>query len=274
MSQNSHQLLLFFADQTSHETALRALLELRREAPERSAPFQAQLGVELNELWTENWFNQQFSAQPEFLRLDFDTSTSAPLPLQLLGQLFQGALRAAVVEVFYDQVGETQRYHFSAGKLVNRDAFYLAEPEAGRAVDGQLPEPDEGECIEVAKPTSLKQLLAEQKSEAKQRDETVQAFIELAKVSRETGSNPLEVVQVVMVLGGLAKGLLQAFVFTLVTVLLFKGVWLWIGLGLVLAVVLPLYYATQANKPFTADDNDSHDNADSDETPEQEQPAC
>jgi hypothetical protein len=274
MSQNTHQLLLFFADQARHETAVRAVLELRRGDLERSAALQAQLGIDLTSLWTDTWFNHEFSAQADFLRLTFDTSTSAPLPLQLLAQLFQGGLRAAVVEVFYDQVGETQRYHYLAGKQVNREPFYQSEPQAGQVVDAQLGEPDEDDCcVTVAKPVSLKQLLAEQKSEAKQRDEAVQAFVELAKLSRETGSNPLAVVQGVMVIGGLAKGLLQALAFTVVTVLLFKGFWLWMGAGLLLAVALPLYHANQANKPFDSNSNDSADDS-TDDNDQQEQLPC
>ena len=37
------------------------------------------------------------------------------------------------------------------------------------------------------------------------------------------------------------KGVFIAVVFTLVTVLLFEGLWLWIGIGVVLLIVLPLW---------------------------------
>ena len=53
------------------------------------------------------------------------------------------------------------------------------------------------------------------------------------------------------------KGLLQAFVFTVLAVLLFKGFWLWLGLGLVLAVVLPLYYMLSEYKAIKGDDDSS-----------------
>src|SRR6218665_1638376 len=248
MSQNTDHLLLFFADQTRHETAVRAVLELSRGELARSAELQAQLGIDLTTPWTERWFNQDFSAQPEFLRLSFDTSSSEALPLQLLTQLFQGGLRAAVLEVFHSQVCETERHYFHAGHRVSPEAFYQAEPEIGQVVEAQLGEDEEDFTGEFAEPASLKQLLAEQKANTKLRDETVQAIVELADISRKTGSNPLDVARSVLVLRGLLKGVLQALAFTLVTVLLFKGLWLWIGLGVVLLVALPLYYASQANK--------------------------
>jgi hypothetical protein len=40
-------------------------------------------------------------------------------------------------------------------------------------------------------------------------------------------------------------------------VLLFKGFWLWLGLGLVLAVVLPLYYMLSEYKTLKGDNDDS-----------------
>ena len=76
---------------------------------------------------------------------------------------------------------------------------------------------------------------------------------------RTSGTSPVQgLIAVVLLRAGL-KGLLQAFFFTVVTVLLFKGFWLWLGLGLVLAVVLPLYYMLSEYKDIKGDDDDDSD---------------
>ncbi|MNV89603.1 hypothetical protein D3C71_1839120 [compost metagenome] len=75
----------------------------------------------------------------------------------------------------------------------------------------------------------------------------------------KSGTSPVKGLIAVLLLRAGLKGLLQAFVFTVVTVLLFKGFWLWLGLGLVLAVVLPLYYMLSEYKDLKGDDDDDNE---------------
>ena len=57
-----------------------------------------------------------------------------------------------------------------------------------------------------------------------------------------------------LVWGAIIKGVGQALIFGVVTVLLFKGMWLWISLALMLAVLLPMYYLSDI---FGSSDDDS-----------------
>ena len=50
-----------------------------------------------------------------------------------------------------------------------------------------------------------------------------------------------------------SQGGLHAGLFTLVMVLLFQGVWLWIVMGLLLLVVLPLIYAKRQLNDIVGD---------------------
>lgn len=78
----------------------------------------------------------------------------------------------------------------------------------------------------------------------------VSALLELGKAAKEIRVKPIEVVKLALVLRTVDKGLLQALTFGVVTVLLFKGLWLWIVLALLLAVILPIYHVTEVTKEF------------------------
>src|SRR5256885_16806640 len=68
-------------------------------------------------------------------RSGFDTRTTAGMPWRLLETLFQHGLQAAVLHVFYDQVGESERYHFDAGQWVSHHAWLSRYPERQVLVD-------------------------------------------------------------------------------------------------------------------------------------------
>lgn len=246
MSQNANTLLLFFQDQSAHELCVLALVNLMREDEDKARGYQERLGVDLSSSWHDDWFNHQFRAQPEFIRLDFDTSKNASLPLVLLESLFEHHLRAAVIEVFHDQVGETQRHHFLEGKLVNRDDLYRREPFVASIVSAQLDaereEGDEDTSVCVPRPVAIRRLIEEERQHAEQAKAAVEALVAVARVSRETGSNPVSVMKVGLVLWQMGKGLLHALILTVLALVFFKGFWLWIGAGLLLAVLLPLAY--------------------------------
>ncbi|MDP2768925.1 MAG: hypothetical protein Q8O81_03715, partial [Giesbergeria sp.] len=95
---------------------------------------------------------------------------------------------------------------------------------------------------------------AQRKREAQ---EAVEAFVGLAKAMGKSGTSPVQGLIAVLLLRAGLKGLLHAVVVTVAAVLLFKGFWLWMGLGLVLAVVLPLYYMLSEYKDVKGDDDDS-----------------
>lgn len=263
MSQNANTLLLFFSDKTRHEHCVLALHHLVREDDEASRPFQHKLGVDFSTPWQDEWFNQQVTATPRYIRVDFDSATSAGAPYALLRALFASGLKAAVYEVFHDQVGETQGFHFMADKLVSRGDWFAAMPELTDLVVEAMGAEDEGaddadaddgatddhDCsVAVGKPVPIQKLIDDEQRRAKEAEALVEGIVALGKAARETGANPLELAKGALVVGGLIKGVVQALVFTVVTVLLFKGVWLWIGIGVVLLVVLPLWYAGTASR--------------------------
>lgn len=252
MSQNSNTLMLFFKDQTQHENCVLAIVNLMRGDDAKSQEWQERLGVNLSSHWHQDWFNHEFRAQPEFIKLTFDSSTSCPLPLQLLLSLFEHGLRAAVVEVFHGQVGETERRHFLAGMQVSREELNRHEPSLQQVIVREMGDGDDLNAC-VNQPIPLSRIIDdERRSEARAR-ETVEGIVTLAKAARESGATPIQLMKGVLMLWAIGKGLLHAVIFTVVALLLFKGVWLWIGLGLLLAVALPLVYALQASSQFGGD---------------------
>lgn len=129
MSQNAHTLHLFFDDAIKLKTAQLVYQYLVADNTEQAQRWAGELGVaNLDDLWDGEWFNQQVAAKPTHLLLCFDTGTHDGLPLCALETLFAHGLRAAVLEVFYDQVGETERMHFDQGQWVARKAFLAPTP--------------------------------------------------------------------------------------------------------------------------------------------------
>lgn len=278
MSQNAHTLHLFFEDAIKLKTAQLAFQYLAADNTEEARRWAAMLGVEdLEALWDPEWFNQQVTAARTHLLLCFDTGTSGDLPLRALETLFAHGLQSAVLEVFYDQVGETERMHFDQGRWVSRKDFFGAHPEWGTVVEpveahstagegdsgAALGEEEEGDryaCSkDPAKPIGVTQLRQQEARRKKEAEEAAQAFIDMARAMGKTGKSPVQGLVAVLLLRAGFKGLVQAIVFTVVTILLFKGFWLWLGLGLVLAIVLPLYYMLSECKDIHGDDDGEDD---------------
>ena len=270
MSQNTHTLHLFFQDPVKLKLAQLIYRYLATGHTEQAQRWADRLGAsDLHALWDAQWFNQEVFARPDHLTLRFDTGTSDDLPLHALETLFAHGLQAAVLEVFYDQVGETERMHFDAGQWVSRQAFIqknpqwlpVVEPQAGRDEAGDASEGDEdadyGCSKDPATPLSVAQLRKQEAQRKREAQEAVEAFVGLAQAMGKSGTSPVQGLIAVLLLRAGLKGLLQAFVFTVPAVLLFKGFWLWLGLGLVLAVVLPLYYMLSEYKTLRGGDDDS-----------------
>lgn len=270
MSQNAHTLHLFFEDPIRLKYAQLVYQYIAEGNTAEATRWAGKLGVDLADLWDGEWFNQQVTAAPSYLQLNFDTGTSDPLPLSPLAALFGHGLQAAVLDVFYDQVGETQRMYFDKGLWVPRQYFLALYPQLQSIVE-PAHDPDDGDepgeraaadAHDPAKPMSVDRLLKEEAKKRKEAQEAAEAFVEIAKSMGKNGvKNTVDGVIGVLVLGSALKGLLHAAVFTVVTVLLFKGLWLWLGLGLLLAVVLPLFYAARTYREIKGDDDDDGDEA-------------
>lgn len=268
MSQNAHTLQLFFDNPIQQKMAQLVYQYIAAGNTGQAQRWAHELGVaSLDDLWDEAWFNPQVVAKPTHLLLCFDTGTSAGLPLRALESLFSHGLRAAVLHVFYDQVGETERMHFDQGRWVARKAFLEAHPRWRTVVEPMEPHSDgsdgadeqsapHGCSRDPAKPVSVAKLRRDEANRRKQGEEAAQAFIDLARTMGKSGQSPVQGLMAVLLLRAGLKGLLHAVVFTVITVLLFKGLWLWLGLGLVLAITLPLFYMQREHKDLQGDAED------------------
>ena len=266
MSQNAHTLHLFFDNAIQLKTAQLTYQYLAADNIEEAQRWAGKLGVhDLDALRDPEWFNLQVAAAPTHLVLYFDTGTSGALPLRALETLFAHGLQSAVLEIFYDQVGETERMHFDQGAWVSRKAFMDAHPPWRAVVE---PAPGEGEEEEgaedrygcskdPAKPLPVAKLRQQEEKRKREAQEAAEAFVEMARAMGKGGKSPVQGLVAILLLRAGFKGLLQAIAFTVVTILLFKGFWLWLGLGLVLAVVLPLYYMVREYRDIHGDDGDS-----------------
>lgn len=265
MSQNAHTLHLFFEDPIRLKYAQLVYQYIADGNTAEATRWATKLGVALADLWDAEWFNQRVTAAPGYLQLNFDTGTSDPLPLSPIAALFGHGLQSAVLDVFYDQVGETQRMHFDKGQWVLRSYFLALYPHLQSVVE-PAHDPDDGDepgdraaadAHDPAKPISVDRLRKDEAKKRKEAQEAAEAFVEFAKAMGKNGAkSTMDGVIGVVLLGSALKGLLHAVVFTVATVLLFKGLWLWLGLGLVLAIALPLYYATRTHSELKGDDGD------------------
>lgn len=253
MSQNSHTLILIFNDQASHEACVLAFHHLQRGNPAQSEPYQQRLGGELSTLWRDKWFNHEFKATPDFMMIGYDCSVHDEPPYALLRDLFKAGLAAAAVEVFHDQVGEYQREHFLDGKLVDSSQLLQARPEMAALMEAEFAELDDLDDVNrtVVDAVALQTLIDDEQRRRKEAQEMVGALLSLTRGAREAGVNPIELAKSAVLIGSLVRGLIHALLFTVVCVLLFKGLWLWIGLGVVMCVILPLKYMAQSNREMS-----------------------
>lgn len=251
MSQNAHTLHLFFDEPLQAKVCHLMLHHLCAGNPEKARRLANDLGgINIDALWNpEEFFNGSVEKCEPGLLLKFDSSTREGVALRLLETLFAHGLRSAVAEVFYDQSGETERMHFEKGLWVSRQAFYERNPTLHDVVNGPRDASESGDEGEDStdgtrnprKPTPIAKLRAQQEEQERQGQEAAEAVMDLFKGMREAGVSPAKGVVSLLLLRAGFKGLMQAVLFTVVTVLLFKGFWLWMGLGLALMVALPLY---------------------------------
>jgi hypothetical protein len=166
-----------------------------------------------------------------------------------------------VLHVFYDQVGESERYHFDAGQWVSHHAWLARYPERQVLVDpdaevyprpGQEEGNDGTSLSNPAQPMAIRQLRERDQERDRQAQESVQALLETMASLRNSGVSPVDGIAGLFMLRAGFRGLCEAVAFTVVAALAFrgKGLWLWLALGLVLAVVLPLYRMASARREF------------------------
>ena len=243
MSQNAHRLLLVFDDEQVQKNCLLMLLRLNESKFDHAAFFADKLGIDISHAWQEDWFNQDIKARPEYLRVDYDSSTGYDMPLDVLQQFFGCGLRGAALEVFYDQVGEYSQCFFANGMLVEKETLLSEVPQFHDLVQTHFEcDAEDLEQDGYARPTSIEDLIATKEKQLEDAQEFAGAIIDMFKKAREDGTSPMELIKGAMALHSIIKGVLYAVGFGVVTVLLFKGVWLWITLSILLVFILPIWF--------------------------------
>lgn len=254
MSQNYHTLLLFFKNETHYKSCLHVLNNLKsgRQAGDEGV---VEEWVEMfSPLWNNDWFNASVVPTPKYICLSYETSTRYGLPLKLLKQLFEVELRAACLEVFYDQVGEYEHFYFFDNKIVDKDEMFKRFKLIPELVREQFQvDPYQQADNGYDKPEKIKRLIADEEKALKDVRESVDGLMEIMKSSNETGVNPVRMMRSALVLRAAGKGFLHAVGFGVFTVLLFKGVWLWTILTLILIVLLPVIYINKVTKDLDED---------------------
>ncbi len=254
MSQNSHSLVLFYDDTKKHQFSLLTFWKLKSNDKLAAKQYATKLGLTLSDEWIDNWANLSVDATPDYICINFDTSISESLPLNELEQLFNCGLTSAVIDTFNDQVGESTRHHFHQAKLVNQNFLYQANQRIAACIEKLLENADEESIVSVKKPITITELIKKEQQRLDDANEMIKTMLELGKASKESGTNPLELAKSVLLIRALIKGAVQAIIYLVVTILLFKGFWLWLVSGLLLLIILPLYHAGQVSKEFSDDE--------------------
>ena len=263
MSQNAHTLLLFFNEEKSYRKCQKILKYLEADRAMKAAQHSEEWGVDLPNAWNDDWFNHNVTSTSKFIRVYYETSTSYDLPLALLQQLFDVGLRVACLDVFYDQVGETGQFYFLEGQLVSKKALLekyglmqdILDQEFGSEVDAS-------DSNGYKTPRTISKLLEDKQLQESESKEMLDSMLELARTVRETGQLPSEIYEearAALVLRALIKGVLQSVAFGVVTILLFKGVWLWIGLSIILLIILPLIYVNKVAEEYPLEDEEDEE---------------
>lgn len=200
MSQDSHTLHLQFNDaapQRLFERWLAAYVGSDVEAQQR---WGRMLGLQGDELAADEWFNVEHAVDGVCLVVNYDTRTSGGPPLRLLERLYARRLLGGVVlSTFHDQVGESSAMLFDAGQHVGPEHLRTRRPELAPVIDalGEVMEEDEeGEVVYAPKsPQPIAALIEARERDRRQAEEAVEAMRDLFKTARETGTNPLELLQ-------------------------------------------------------------------------------
>jgi len=276
MSQNSQSLLLFFDDPKLRERSERLLEALKEVDPDSSECYVVEANDEFASLlaacWQSEWFNTSYERNARCLSLNYDSRTGEGVPLALLHAWFEQGLSAAVLEIFFDQVGELKRYHFVDDALVSKSVLEEVYPQWIETIAEMLPlrsngdygedadedevdeEADDDYCVTPSAPITLSRLIADEQARAEKAKALVAEITNFTQLAAETGTPALSLMRSALVMRCILKGAFHALLFTLVMVLLFQGMWLWIVMGLLLLVALPLIYGWRLLKGIGGDE--------------------
>ncbi|CAB5703767.1 Uncharacterised protein [Delftia tsuruhatensis] len=269
MSSNVHTLYLFFDTPLQLRRVQLICQYLACQSWEQAERWIHELDPQLERaaLWDDDWGNAHALGHPQHLELAFDTRTTAGMPWHLLETLFQHGLQSAVLHVFHDQVGESERYHFDGAQWIAHHAWLAKYPQRQILIDpegkiypaaGEGPGSDgkrgaDGTAFsDPAQPMALARLRERDEQREREAKESVQALLDTVASLRESGVSPVDGIVGLFVLRAGLRGLFQALAFTVVVALALRGrhLWLWLPLGLVLAVLLPLYRMARARREF------------------------
>ena len=259
MSQNAQTLLLFFdtADNLKHCFKLFKSLELGKQDLADQASLT--LGIDVNSAWNDDWFNRSVSVNSRFLRIDYDTSSGYGIPLHVLDKLFGVGLKLACLEIFFDQVGEFSQHYFQHGKQISPQKFCIKNLELAKIINEEFAcNPDDLE--EYDHPTvPISQLIKDKEAHNDEALEMVDAIRELSKAVYKTGEKNETLLRDAMILDVVKSSLLKGIGFGVVTVLLFKGMWLWISLSVIITLALLVFGSAKVQANFEDEDESGHE---------------
>lgn len=211
MSQDSHSLHLQFTHPAPLQLFQRWLASYREGDVEAQQRWGRMLGLQGDELGADEWFNIESQIEGPCLLVAYDTRSSGGAPLALLERLYaRPQLGGVVLSTFHDQVGETSAMLFDDGHHVGPDHLRERRPELVPVMDalGDVTDEDDddGYVYAPAKPQPIGKLRAAQERDRRQAEEAVEAMRDFIKSARESGANPLEMLQAM----SLMKRLLRA----------------------------------------------------------------
>lgn len=258
MSQNSQSLLLFFDDPQLRVRSKHLLEALKAVDPDSSEPAVAEAGdafaSQLATCWQNEWFNTSYECHADCLSLNYDSRSAEGVPLALLHAWFEQGLSAAVLEIFFDQVGELKRYHFVDDALVSKSHLEEAYPQWVATIAETLPfgsngdydydedeldeEAEEDYCVTPSAPIALSRLIADEQALA----EKAQALVEeLTNFSRLSAGRDISLLaKTSRVVRTLVKGVSHIVLGTALSMLVLRTFRFWVLVGLFLLVGLPL----------------------------------
>lgn len=263
MTHSKNKLLLFFDHEDSHKTCLLMFLKLNEENFAQAQRFANQFDMKLPRQWGVEWTEPEITAQPDFIRVEYQSSPDEELPYELLHGLFRAGLRGAAIESHFPDSDTTMQHFFVRGSMVTSKSLYKRVDRAAEIVAAQFSKSeDEVEQLELEKPMSLRRILMErEQAQADQAD----AFTEpesdqaidfepdpdaLTDLDAETD----KLLRRSLITQAIVKGSIQGLLVGVIAALVLDGWWLWLGLGVAIAVGLSLFYVKRNLDEFENED--------------------
>ncbi|GGZ96523.1 hypothetical protein GCM10008090_00950 [Arenicella chitinivorans] len=263
MTQSKNKLLLFFDHEDSHKTCLLMFLKLNEENFAQAQRFANQFDMKLPRQWGVEWTEPEVTAQPDYIQVEYQSNAGEELPYELLHGLFRAGLRGAAIESHFPDSDTTMQHFFVRGSMVTSKSLYKRVDRAAEIVAGQFSKPeDEAEQPELDKPMSLRRILMErEQAQAEQADtfdetESIQAIAPepdaeaLADLDAETD----ELLRKSLIKQAIVKGSIQGLPAGVIAALVLDDWWLWLGLGVLIAIGLSLFYVKRNLDEFENED--------------------